>query len=399
MTESAPPSPTSAPNPLQATALRRTPLYDEHVAQGARMVDYAGFDLPVQYAGILEEHRAVRTGAGLFDVSHMGEVFVSGTGALPFLQHLLVNDVSRADGAKAVYTPMCREDGGTVDDLIVYRLASGTYLLVVNAANTAKDLAWIQASAEAFSSAHAPGAIRVEDASSRYAQIALQGPLSQRLLAGIAGFVPAASLGHFRHLDVVLPAGVLGPRAGTVLVSRTGYTGEDGFELYSAPEDAPGLWRAFIALGAVPAGLGARDSLRFEAALPLYGHELSDTISPIEAGLTRFISFTKPSFAGRSPLLRQFTQGPSRRLVGLASLGKTVPRADHPVLSGTRPVGHVTSGLFSPTLGRGLAMALVESLLGNAPVAPIPECSVRIRERDEPFEMAPLPFYRRPKTR
>ena len=405
MTDPAPPSsasvssPTSAASPAQAPALRRTPLHGEHLALGARMVDYAGFDLPVQYAGILEEHRAVRSGAGLFDVSHMGEVFVSGPGALPFLQHLLVNDISRADGTKAVYSPMCREDGGTVDDLIVYRLKTGAYLLVVNAANTDKDLAWIRASAEDFAAAHDAGTIRIEDASSRYAQIALQGPLSQRLLAGLSGFAAAAaSLGRFRHIDAVLPAGDLGPRSATVLVSRTGYTGEDGFELYLSPEDAPALWRALVSLGAVPAGLGARDSLRFEAALPLYGHELTDSISPIEAGLTRFVAFTKPSFAGRAPLLRQFTQGPSRRLVGLASLGKVVPRADYPVHSGTRPVGHVTSGLFSPTQNRGLAMALVESLLGNAPVAPIPECAVRIRERDEPFEMVPLPFYRRSKT-
>jgi aminomethyltransferase len=362
------------------------------------MVDYAGFDLPVQYVGILEEHRAVRTGAGLFDVSHMGEVFVSGPGALPFLQHLLVNDVSRADGLKAVYSPMCREDGGTVDDLIVYRMESETYLLVVNAANTAKDLAWIRESAEAFASTHSAGRVLIEDASSRYAQIALQGPLARRLLTSVPGFADAAAIGRFKHVDVAVPAGVLGPRSGPVLVSRTGYTGEDGYELYLAPEDAPALWRMLVSLGAVPAGLGARDSLRFEAALPLYGHELSDTISPVEAGLTRFVSFTKPSFAGRTALLRQYTQGPSRRLVGLASLGKVVPRADYPVLSGTRPVGHVTSGLFSPTLNRGLAMALVESLLGNAPVAPIPECAIRIRERDEPFEMVPLPFHRKPKS-
>jgi len=382
----------------EAQPLRRTPLHAEHLALGARMVDYAGFDLPVQYAGILEEHRAVRGGAGLFDVSHMGELTVSGASALPFLQWLLVNDIAKADGRKAVYSPLCREDGGTVDDLIVYNLGVEGYLLVVNAANTAKDFAWVKARAEEYLVGRSSSGVHVGDASSRYAQIALQGPAAVKLLAAVPGLEAAPRLTRYQHADLALPAGVAGPRTARLLVSRTGYTGEDGFEIYLAPEDAPGLWRALLSVGAVPAGLGARDSLRFEAAFPLYGHELADDITPIEAGLRRFVSMTKPSFVGRTALLRQFTQGASRRLVGLASSSRAIPRAGFEVLSGTRPVGHVTSGLFSPSLDRGLAMALVESLVGNADVAPIPECAVTIRERPEPFTIVPLPFYTRPKS-
>ena len=202
--------------------LRRTPLHAEHLALGARMVDYAGFDLPVQYAGILEEHRAVRSGAGMFDVSHMGELTVTGASALPFLQRLLVNDVAKADGRKAVYSPMCNEAGGTVDDLIVYNLGHEGYLLVVNAANTAKDFAWIRDRAEEFLDGRASTGVRVGDASSRYAQIALQGPAAADLMKSVPGLEAAPRLTRFQHADLTLPAGVAGPRTARMLVSRTG---------------------------------------------------------------------------------------------------------------------------------------------------------------------------------
>ena len=383
----------AAPDP----APLRTPLYDEHVSLGGRMVDFAGYALPVQYGGILEEHRAVRAAAGLFDVSHMAEIAVSGPDALDFLQRLLPADVSRVDGRRVVYTPMCREDGGTVDDLLVYRLGPDAWLLVVNAANRAKDVAWVKERADAFVGRPSPARLQVEDVSDRYAQLALQGPAAVALAARLPGLSGAPLLGRYTQGSFTLAPGAAGPRAVDLLVSRTGYTGEDGLELYLAPESAPALWRTLLALGAVPAGLGARDSLRFEAALPLYGHELADDVTPVEAGLVRFLEFRKPDFSGRAVLLRQFTQGASRRLVGLSPEGRAIPRAGCAVHSGTRPVGHVTSGMFSPTLGKGLGMALVENLVGGAEPAPIPDCAILIHDRPEPAALVPLPFYRRPK--
>lgn len=354
---------------------RKTPLYETHRQQGGRLVEYAGWWLPVQYAGILEEHRAVRQAAGLFDVSHMGEFWVSGVEALPFLQQLLTNDASRLEKGQVLYSPLCYEDGGTVDDVLVYRLDKG-YLLVVNAANTDKDEAWLRQ----WTAGHR---VAVENVSASWAQLALQGPRAQAVLQALTA-EPLEKLGSYHCREGVTVAGE------EVLLSRTGYTGEDGFELYCAPAAAPALWRAVLAAGGVvPAGLGARDTLRLEAALPLYGHELTPAITPLEAGLGRFVSLDKGDFCGRAVLRDEKANGTARVLVGLELTERGIPRAGYGVWQGKRQVGEVTSGSFAPTLGRDVALALVaKEALGQ-------ELAVDIRGRRLAARQVPRPFYRR----
>ena len=331
----------------------RTPLYEAHLALGARMVDFAGWEMSIQYAGILEEHRATRTGAGLFDVSHMGELTVEGGGAYDFLQHLLTHDMKRLKEGKWAYSPMCYPDGGTVDDVIVYPRETG-FLVCVNASNTDKDFAWI--------SEQAPAGVSVSNVSARYAQIALQGP-------GAAEIAAAVDL------------------SGVILKTPTGYTGERGCELYLAPENAAPLWNRLVAAGAVPCGLGARDTLRTEAALPLYGHEISEKISPYEAGLHRFICFDKPDFIGREALLAQKNNPNTRRLIGLVMQGRAIPRPGYEVVGDGSVCGVVTSGGLAPTVGGQIAMALVT---GEAQ-----DWAVRVRGRDEAAALTDLPFYKR----
>ncbi|MDR0325671.1 MAG: glycine cleavage system aminomethyltransferase GcvT [Oscillospiraceae bacterium] len=333
----------------------RTPLYHEHLAAGARMTDYHGWELPAQYGGILSEHAAVRQRAGIFDVSHMGEILVSGTGALGFLQILLTHDVRRLETKPWVYSPMCGTDGGTVDDVIVCRYDGG-FLLCVNAANTEKDFSWIRQ--------NAPSDVTVENISERFAQIAVQGPDAFTLL-------------EKADLSAVL------------LQSNTGYTGERGCELYVAPGDAPKLWRELTAAGAVPCGLGARDLLRTEAGLPLYGHELSEDISPLEAGLGRFVCFDKGDFIGRDALLRLRDSPSRRRLIGLTMQGRAIPRPGYAVLGDGIPCGAVTSGGVAPALGCNVAMAFVTSEAERYTIV--------IRGKEEPAVLAELPFYRRRK--
>jgi len=342
------------------------------------VVEFAGWDLPVQFAGIRAEHQAVRTGAGLFDVSHMGEILVTGRDALAFLQHAMVNDCGKLTPGRVIYSPMCYPDGGCVDDLLVYMLAPNEYLLVVNAANTAKDSAWLAANTGGY-------AVSLADLSARYAQLSLQGPAAARILRELAGDEPV-HLKYYWFLPRVKVAGR------SCLVSRTGYTGEDGFEFYVDPNDAIALWQAFLASGeATPAGLGARDTLRLEAGMSLYGHELSPAISPIEAGLARFVSFAKPRFIGREALASQAETGSARVSIGLELGVRGVPRAEYPVLSDGRQVGTVTSGTLSPLTGRPIAMALLEAQVANtsAPLA------IRIREKDLPARRVTLPFYQR----
>lgn len=354
-----------------------SPLHALHAARGARMTEFAGWRLPLQFTGIAAEHRAVRTAAGLFDLSHLGEVRVFGPEARAFLQEVLANDCEGLMPGQALYSPMCYPDGGCVDDLIVYALAEDEYLLVVNAINTGKDLAWLTAN-------RGGRAVGIEDLSARYVQLALQGPRAAGILAAIAGEAPLG-LGRYHILPAVEIAGR------SCLVARTGYTGEDGFELYLAPEGAAAVWEAILAEGtAVPVGLGARDTLRLEAGLPLYGHELSPEITPLEAGLTRFVALEKPSFIGREALRAQAERGTPRRLIGLVLEERGVPRAGHPVLAGGREVGAVTSGTVSPWTGEAIAMALVES--GEAEREGY---LVRIRDRSLPARRVPLPFYRR----
>ncbi len=363
--------------------LRRTPLAAEHEGLGGRMMDFHGWWMPVDYGSIVDEHRAVRTAAGLFDVSHMGEVRVEGRAAGAFLDGLLTNRMESLQVGRARYSPMADDEGGTVDDLMVYRLADEDYLVVVNAANADTDYAWIAARAAGRAD------VRVRDQSDDFAELALQGPKAALVLDRLTEPAGAASaLGRFR----VAPSRVAGV---DTLLARTGYTGEDGFELYVRPADAVRLWRAILAEGhrdgVVPTALGARDTLRLEAALPLYGQELSRTISPLAAGLERFVRLERP-FVGRDALQREAEAGVPRRVVGLRLSERGVPRTGYPVLDGAgATVGEVTSGVLSPSLGVPLALALVPASLA----APGTSVAVGIRGRALAAEVVPTPFYHR----
>ncbi|MDU4959591.1 MAG: glycine cleavage system aminomethyltransferase GcvT [Sporomusaceae bacterium] len=330
---------------------KQTPLYETHLRCGGKMVEFGGWLLPVQYSGIKDEHQAVRTRAGLFDVSHMGEVLVAGEQALPFLQKLVTNDVSRLQIGQILYTPMCFADGGTVDDLLIYRLAEREFMLVLNAANIDKDWQWLQENAAGF-------AVELQNRSDDTALLALQGPKAQAILTTLTD-VDLDGLRYYRFYPKAAVAGA------TVLLSRTGYTGEDGFELYCRRQDAVGLWDAIMAAGKpfalLPAGLGCRDTLRFEAGLPLYGHELSASITPVEAGLGMFVKPDKGDFNGCGVLAAQKTAGAGRRLVGFVMLDRGIARAGYPVFADGAAVGMVTSGTYAPTLNQNLGLALIQS--------------------------------------
>ncbi|MCC6848478.1 MAG: glycine cleavage system aminomethyltransferase GcvT [Deltaproteobacteria bacterium] len=366
-------------NPASA-ALARTPLYDRHRAAGAKLVAFAGWDMPVSYRGILEEHRTVRSAAGLFDVSHMGEIEILGPQAAAACQRLTTNDVRLLADGHVQYTILCGVDGGVVDDVTLYRIDDQRYLFCVNAGNVAKDLAWIQEHA---------GATTVVDRSASTALIALQGPAS----AGILGDLTPLDLGRIRSFRFAR-----GEAAGLpVLVSRTGYTGEDGFEIFVDATRAGALWDALMTAGAPaglePVGLGARDTLRLEAGLPLYGHELDDRTSPLAAGLQRWVRLDGEDFVGRGALLHEREQGAPRRLVGLALRGPGIARQGYPVTFEGASVGIVTSGTLSPTLDRAVALAYVSAALA----APGTMLAVDVRGRPVPAEVVPTPFYRRPR--
>jgi len=363
--------------------MKKTPLYDIHVKLGGKMVDFNGWALPVQYSGIIEEHERVRNAAGLFDVSHMGEIAVRGPGALEFLQRMLTNDVASAKEGRAVYSPMCHEDGGVVDDLIVYRMGEEEFLLVVNAANTEKDFRWLK------EHAGRGRGTELADVSEEFAQLALQGPESMSILRKLTGF-PLEKVKPFQFVPEIDIAGI------RTIISRTGYTGEDGFEIYSKPECAGRLWEELMNAGKdkglVPVGLGARDTLRFEAALPLYGHEISAAITPLEAGLDRFVKFDKGDFIGKKSLLLQKERGLQRRLTGFEMLDRGVPRnglavramtnanehgcgskgqrpdigghgpeAGHGFEHGCGNIGFVTTGGFSPSLKKFIGLAILQT--------------------------------------
>lgn len=339
---------------------KRTPLYDEHVALGARIIEFAGFAMPVEYTSILSEHRSVRSAAGLFDLSHMGEISVSGPGAAAFVDWVVTNQTANMQEGQARYAVMCRPDGGIVDDVVVYRRAED-FLMVVNAANIAKDMAWLDYVRRSWPGDGAPpvdpGDVVIEDLSDQTALIAIQGPMSQRILAELTD----ADLSALRSFRFVY-ADVAGQRA---LVSRTGYTGEDGFELYVAPEAAVPLWRALLEQGEpeglVPVGLGARDTLRLEMRFPLYGNDIDETTTPLEAGLDFAVKLSKEGFIGREALLKQREEGVARRLVGFKLEGRGVPRHGYALYADGRAVGRVTSGSMSPTLGEPVGMGYVES--------------------------------------
>lgn len=325
--------------------LKRTVLYDRHVQAGGKLIDYAGWELPVQYAGLAAEHEAVRTKAGMFDVSHMGELLVFGPHAEEFLNYLLTNDVARLKDNKVLYSPMCYPDGGVVDDLLVYRFAEREYFLVINAANIDKDLAWMNEQAAGF-------AVQLINVSEETAEVALQGPEAQQLLQRLTS-CDLNKLGFFECARGVEIAGC------SCLISRTGYTGEDGFEIYMNNSDAGRIWQALLEQGAQPCGLGCRDTLRFEAGLPLYGNELSPEISPLEAGLEMFVCLEKPDFVGKQALQSAKTQGILRRIVGFELIDKGIPRHGYEVQSNGKTIGTVTTGYLSPTLKKPIGLALV----------------------------------------
>lgn len=359
--------------------MKRTPLYAAHRRAGAKMVAFAGWDMPVQYSGVIDEHLAVRSRAGLFDVSHMGEIEVRGPDAEDFCQLISANDIARMKVFRAQYNLLLNDRGGVVDDVIFYRVERDRFMICVNAANTEKDLRWIEE--------HAAGRVEIENASGRYAQLALQGPASEKILQRLTD-LPLADIQSFYFAF----GDVAGARC---LVARTGYTGEDGFELYCNTADAERLWNALLEAGAgeglVPAGLGARDTLRLEKAYPLYGHELDDATTPLEAGLEWVTKFSKSSFIGRDALLGQRQEGIKRKLVGLELLEPGIARSEYPLLKEGKAIGRVTSGTKSPSLGKSIALGYVaveESKTDNV-------VDVEIRGRRTKTKVVSLPFYRR----
>jgi len=361
-------------------ACLRTPLHAEHVAAGARMVEFAGWHMPIQYAGVIEEHLAVRTRAGLFDVSHMGEVAVRGPQAVAFLQYVTCNDVARLEPGRAQYTGLMTPGGGFVDDLLIYRLGPDELLAVINAANTAKDVAWLAREAAAFD-------VELRDASAEWSQIALQGPRAVEILAPLCTVDLAdVKYYHFRRADVL---------GAPCIVSRTGYTGEDGFELYAPADAAAHLWRTLLetgaAVGLAPVGLGARDTLRLEAKMALYGNDIDETTTPWEADLGWIVRLAKGEFVGKAALAAQKERGIERRLVGFEMSARAIARHGYPVLHGGREIARVTSGSHAPYLKKNIGLAYLPLALTSIGT----RVEIDVRGRSEPAEVVPTPFYRR----
>jgi aminomethyltransferase len=364
-----------------AEKLKRTPLYQEHIELGAKMIPFAGFEMPVQYPdGVQKEHRAVRESAGLFDVSHMGEFLVRGDDAERFVNYLVSNDVSQLTPGQAQYSVMCKEDGGIVDDLLIYRFPD-RIRLVVNAANLDKDFDWVQHS---LAQSHASD-VELADESDDVALLALQGPISEQLLGEITD-VGLSEVGYYRFTE----GQVAGERC---VVSRTGYTGEDGFELYCAPEAASVLWRALLAAGGErlrPVGLGARDSLRLEMGYALYGNDIDEETTPLEAGLGWTVKFGKGEFVGREALLEQKERGIRRKLCGFVLKKRGFPRPGYEIRHNVEPVGTVRSGTMSPSLGEGIGTGYLPLQFAD------PGTAIEIMIRGQPMaaEVTRLPFYK-----
>ena len=360
---------------------KKTPLYDCHVAANGKIVPFGGYLLPVQYeTGVIKEHMAVRTACGLFDVSHMGEIVLTGPDALKNVQMVTTNDCSGMYDGQVRYSPMCNEQGGVVDDILVYKVNDNAYLLVVNASNKDKDAAWI--------SSHLFGDVKFEDISESVAQVALQGPNAVPMLASLVADEQIPK----KYYSFVQEADVKGIKC---LISRTGYTGELGYELYCAAEDGPKLWNLLLETGKefdmIPCGLGARDTLRLEAAMPLYGHEMDDTVTPLETDLGFFVKLDKEDFIGKDALVA--AGEPSRCRVGLKVTGRGIAREHCPVFVGDQQIGMTTSGTHCPFIGMPVAMALVDKAYGEIGT----EVEIEIRGRKVTAEVIPLPFYKRPK--
>ena len=356
---------------------KRTPFHAWHRAAGAKLIEFAGFEMPVRYGGDVREHRCVRERAGLFDISHMGEFFVSGLDAGSYLNRMLTNDVASMAVGQALYSPMCRPDGGIVDDLLVYR-SSDHYMVVVNASNIGKDFGWLKQ--------HCPGGVVLEDRSDRTALLAVQGPRAPEVLRGNAPGA-ALDLGYYRFVEGKL-FGI------DAVIARTGYTGEDGFELYFDPRDAATVWNGLMEAGArvglEPVGLGARDTLRLEMGYMLYGNDIDDTTTPLEAGIGWTVKLAKGDFIGRDLLERQKAQGVMRKLVGIELDGRRVARHGMVVEAGGRAVGRVTSGSFSPSLEKPIGLAYVETALS----APGTELEAVTDSTRLPLRLVRLPFWK-----
>ena len=353
--------------------LLKTCLYDKHVALDALMSPFGGFIMPIQYTNITDEHNAVRHRAGMFDVSHMGEIFVSGPDAEKFVNHIFTNNVTGIPDGKILYGMMLYPDGTTVDDLLVYKeFEPDNYLLVVNASNIAKDYEWLCAQAEGYD-------VKVDNQSDSWGQIALQGPEAEKYAIEVLGLAEAAALGFYTYY-----------RTADMVVSRTGYTGEDGFEIYASHAAINEMWDKLLEAGVVPCGLGCRDTLRFEAGLPLYGHELSDEITPLEAGLGMFAKVkTKAEFIGREALLAQKEAGLTRKSVGIELQDKAIPRAGYPVEVNGEQVGVVTTGYRSISTDRSVCVALVDTSYTELGT----QVEIRIRKKVFPGIVTKRRFY------
>ncbi len=361
--------------------LKKTPLNQQHYDLGAKMVDFGGWDMPVQYSGILEEHKAVRTKCGLFDVSHMGEIWVTGKDATSYINYLVSSDISPMRAGQIKYGVLMMPTGKAVDDLLVYKYTDDRYLIVVNASNTDKDFAWMKDNLGNFD-------VLVDNQSATYGEIAIQGPLAEEILRGLTDS-NLAEIEYYNFID--------GQVAGVeAIISRTGYTGEDGFEVYVSASDAAKVWDAILAQGGdkiLPCGLGCRDTLRFEAKMPLYGHELSDQISPLETGLGRFVELdSKGDFIGKEALAKEKAEGRKRKVVGVEMVGRGIARDHYIVKKDGQEIGYITSGSYSPTLDKNLGLAIVPVAINIDDTV-----SVEIRGKDVEAKVVKTPFYKRQK--
>ena len=358
--------------------LKKTPLNDVEKELGGKMVDFGGWELPVQYSGILDEHDAVRNRVGVFDVSHMGEITVKGPQALELLQRSTCNDVSKLADGRAQYNGLLYPNAGFVDDILIYRMAGDDYFVVVNASNSDKDFEWLQQAAQGLD-------VEVRNVSPDYAQIALQGPDAERTLAPMTD-VNLPNIKYYRF-DQGTVDGV------PAIVSRTGYTGEDGFEVYVAPEHGGRIFKKMVDAGAKPCGLGARDTLRLEATMALYGNDIDDTTTPLQADLAWIVKLEKGDFTGRDVLQQEKSEGPARKLVGFEMVDRGIARHGYPIVEGSKEIGVVTSGTHSPTLKKAIGLAYLP--LDKS--SPGSEFAVMIRGKETRARVVPTPFYKRAK--
>lgn len=358
--------------------MKKTAIYDEHLNLGAKIIDFGGWQMPVQYSSIIEEHNAVRNKAGLFDVSHMGEVLIKGEDSLNLVQKVITNDASKMKDGQVIYTPMCYKDGGIVDDLLVYKESDKEFLLVVNASNTSKDIKWINKNAEFFND------LTVENKSEYYSLIAIQGPISREIINPLVDD-DISDLKFYRFINTKI-------NGFNTIISRTGYTGELGYEIYLKAEKGPELWRKILEVGSEkglkPAGLGARDTLRLEKALCLYGNDIDEKTNPLEAGLSWTVKFNKEDFNGKSELEKVQQKGIKRKLVGFRMKERGIPRHGYKIKIDDKEIGEVTSGSYSPTLDENIGLAYVDLDYISIDT----EIDISIRKREVKAQIVETPF-------